>query len=206
MPNAEARSPGSLGIRHSTFVIDRRSWITAALLFLTIIYAVLQVGFVRPHLPAETRLNLARPPALAADDSAGLAAWREAHHAGPGSAPVWRTDTAAWAQSHLEIAEVLRDLQRLKGDKELVESKKHDAVICLGALLRGETPHFDYIASTVTRGIGSASLESGIPVIYGVLTCNTVEQAIERAGLKSGNKGFDAAMAAVEMVQVMKQL
>ena len=101
MPNAEARSPGSLGIRHSTFVIDRRSWITAALLFLTIIYAVLQVGFVRPHLPAETRLNLARPPALAADDSAGLAAWREAHHAGPGSAPVWRTDTAAWAQSHL---------------------------------------------------------------------------------------------------------
>jgi len=90
--------------------------------------------------------------------------------------------------------------------KKLALSKKHDAVICVGALLRGETPHFDYIASTVTRGIGSASLESGIPVIYGVLTCNTVEQAIERAGLKSGNKGFDAAMAAVEMVQVLKQL
>ncbi|PYU89216.1 MAG: 6,7-dimethyl-8-ribityllumazine synthase [Acidobacteria bacterium] len=90
--------------------------------------------------------------------------------------------------------------------KKLALSKKYDAVICLGALLRGETPHFDYISSTVTRGIGSASLESGIPVIYGVLTCNTVEQAIERAGLKSGNKGFDAAMAAVEMVQVMKQL
>ncbi len=89
--------------------------------------------------------------------------------------------------------------------KKLALSKKYDAVICLGALLRGETPHFDYISSTVTRGIGSASLESGIPVIYGVLTCNTVEQAIERAGLKSGNKGFDAAMAAVEMVQVMKQ-
>ena len=90
--------------------------------------------------------------------------------------------------------------------KKLALSKKYDAVICLGALLRGETPHFDYISSTVTRGIGSASLESGIPVIYGVLTCNTVEQAIERAGLKSGNKGFDAAMAAVEMVQVMKQV
>ena len=90
--------------------------------------------------------------------------------------------------------------------KKLALSKKYDAVICLGALLRGETPHFDYISSTVTRGIGSASLESGIPVIYGVLTCNTVEQAIERAGLKSGNKGFDAAMAAVEMVQVLKQL
>src|SRR5688572_32193906 len=75
--------------------------------------------------------------------------------------------------------------------KKLALSKKYDAVICLGALLRGETPHFDYISSTVTHGIGSAGLESGIPVIYGVLTCNTAEQAIERAGLKSGNKGFD---------------
>ncbi len=90
--------------------------------------------------------------------------------------------------------------------KRLALSKKYDAIICLGALLRGETPHFDYISSTVTRGISGASLESGIPVIYGVLTCNTVEQAIDRAGLKSGNKGFEAAMAAVEMVQVMKQL
>ena len=70
MPNAEKRSPSSSGIRQSTFAIGRRSWITAALLFLTIIYAVLQVGFVRPHLPAETRLNLARPPALAAGDYA----------------------------------------------------------------------------------------------------------------------------------------
>jgi len=90
--------------------------------------------------------------------------------------------------------------------KKLALSKKYDAVICLGALLRGETPHFDYISSTVTRGIGAAGLESGIPVIYGVLTCDTVEQAVDRAGLKSGNKGFEAAMAAVEMVQVMKQL
>ena len=101
MPTAELRSQSSFGIRHSTFAIDRRSWITAVLLFLTIVYAVLQVGFVRPHLPAATHLNLARPPALAAGDSAGLAAWRDAYHAGPGSAPVWRTDTAAWAQSHL---------------------------------------------------------------------------------------------------------
>ena len=90
--------------------------------------------------------------------------------------------------------------------KKLALSKKYDAVICLGALLRGETPHFDYISSTVTRGIGAAGLESGIPVIYGVLTCDTVEQAVDRAGLKSGNKGFEAAMAAVEMVQVMEQL
>ena len=90
--------------------------------------------------------------------------------------------------------------------KTLAISKKYDAVICLGALLQGETPHFDYICSTVTRGIGMANLESGIPVIYGVLTCNTMEQAIDRAGLKSGNEGFAAAMAAVEMVQVMKQI
>jgi 6,7-dimethyl-8-ribityllumazine synthase len=90
--------------------------------------------------------------------------------------------------------------------KTLAISKKYDAVICLGALLQGETPHFDYICSTVTRGIGLASLESGVPVIYGVLTCNTMEQAIDRAGLKSGNEGFAAAMAALEMVQVMKQI
>jgi 6,7-dimethyl-8-ribityllumazine synthase len=90
--------------------------------------------------------------------------------------------------------------------KALAISKKYDAVICLGALLRGETPHFDYICSTVATGIGWASLESGVPVIYGVLTCNTMEQAIDRAGLKSGNEGFAAAMAALEMVQVMKQI
>jgi len=90
--------------------------------------------------------------------------------------------------------------------RTLAVSKRYDAVICLGALLRGDTPHFDHISSAVTRGIATAGVDSGVPVIYGVLTCNTVEQAVERAGLKSGNKGFDAAMAAVEMVQVMKQL
>jgi len=105
--------------------------------------------------------------------------------------------TVVWVPGSFEIPLVA---------KKLALSKKCDAVICLGALLRGETPHFDYISSTVTRGIGAAGLESGIPVIYGVLTCDTVEQAVDRAGLKSGNKGFEAAMAAVEMVQVMKQL
>src|SRR5436190_8381481 len=90
--------------------------------------------------------------------------------------------------------------------KKLADSRKYDAVICLGALLRGDTPHFDYISSTVTKDIGTAGLDSGIPVIYGVLTCDTVEQAVERAGLKSGNKGFEAALAAIEMVQVMKQI
>jgi len=105
--------------------------------------------------------------------------------------------TVVWVPGSFEIPLVA---------KKLALSKKYDVVICLGALLRGETPHFEYISSFVTRGIGSAGLESGVPVIYGVLTCNTVEQAIDRAGLKSGNKGFEAAMTAVEMVQVMKQL
>lgn len=90
--------------------------------------------------------------------------------------------------------------------KKLARSGEYQAVLCLGALLRGETPHFDYISATVTKGIAAAGLETGVPVIYGVLTCNTVEQAIDRAGLKSGNKGFEAAMAAIEIVQVLKQL
>jgi 6,7-dimethyl-8-ribityllumazine synthase len=90
--------------------------------------------------------------------------------------------------------------------KKLVQSGNHDAIICLGALIRGDTPHFDHLASTVTKELGALGVESGIPVIYGVLTCNTMEQAVERAGLKSGNRGFDAAMSAIEMVQVMKQL
>ena len=90
--------------------------------------------------------------------------------------------------------------------KKLAFSRQYDAVICLGALLQGETPHFEYISSVVTKGIGNVSLESGVPVIYGILTCNTLEQAIDRAGLKSGNRGFDAALSAIEMVQVMKQL
>jgi 6,7-dimethyl-8-ribityllumazine synthase len=90
--------------------------------------------------------------------------------------------------------------------KRLASSGKYDAVLCLGALLQGETPHFETISSTVAKGIGNVGLETGIPVIYGILTCNTLEQAIERAGVKSGNRGFDAALAAIEMVQVLKQI
>jgi 6,7-dimethyl-8-ribityllumazine synthase len=90
--------------------------------------------------------------------------------------------------------------------KKLALSGKFDAVICLGALLRGETPHFDYLSSTVTKELGGIGLEAGIPVINGVLTCNTMEQAVDRAGLKTGNKGFDASVAAIEMVQLLKQL
>ncbi len=90
--------------------------------------------------------------------------------------------------------------------KKLALSQKFDAVICLGALLRGDTPHFDHLASVVTKGLAAVSLDSGIPVVHGILTCNTMEQAVERAGLKSGNRGFDAAVTAIEMVQVVKQI
>ena len=110
------------------------------------------------------------------------------------------------AQDDIAIAWVPGSFEILLAAKKMALSRKYDAVICLGALLQGETPHFEYLSSTVTKGIGSISLESGIPVIYGVLTCNTLEQAIERAGLKSGNRGFDAALSAIEMVQVLKQL
>jgi len=90
--------------------------------------------------------------------------------------------------------------------QRVAASEKFDAIICLGAVIRGSTPHFDYVASEVSKGIASISLNSKIPVIYGVLTTDTIEQAIERAGTKSGNKGFDAAMSAMEMASLYKQI
>lgn len=90
--------------------------------------------------------------------------------------------------------------------KKLVDSKKYDAVVCLGAVIRGATPHFDYVASEVSKGVAQISLNSPVPVIYGVLTTDTIEQAIERAGTKSGNKGFDAALSAIEMANVYRQI
>src|SRR3984885_14212264 len=89
---------------------------------------------------------------------------------------------------------------------ELVRQQRYDAIICLAAVIRGDTPHFDYVAGEAVKGIGHAAAESGVPVAFGVLTCNTLEQAIDRAGAKSGNKGFDAAMAAIEMANLMRQL
>ena len=88
----------------------------------------------------------------------------------------------------------------------MASSGKYDAVICLGAVIRGATPHFDYVSSEVSKGIASAMLETEVPIVFGVLTTDSIEQAIERAGTKSGNKGFDAAMAAIEMGNLMKQL
>ncbi len=105
--------------------------------------------------------------------------------------------TVIWVPGSFEIPAVA---------SKAAQSGRHDAIICLGALLRGETPHFDHISATVTREISSIGLNAGVPVIYGVLTCNTMEQAIDRAGLKTGNKGFEASLAAIEMIQVLRQL
>lgn len=90
--------------------------------------------------------------------------------------------------------------------KKMAFSKKYDGVICLGAVIRGSTPHFDYVSSEVTKGIAHVSLESEIPVIFGVLTTDSIEQAIERAGTKAGNKGFEAAVTAIEMANLVSQL
>ncbi|MGS0764641.1 6,7-dimethyl-8-ribityllumazine synthase [Syntrophomonas curvata] len=85
-------------------------------------------------------------------------------------------------------------------------ARGHDAVICLGAVIRGATPHFEYVSAEVTKGIAQVGLSSGIPVVYGVITADTIEQAIERAGTKAGNKGTDAALTAIEMVNLLRQL
>lgn len=87
---------------------------------------------------------------------------------------------------------------------KLAKTGKYDAVICLGAVIRGSTPHFDYVCSEVSKGIAKVSLDSDIPVIFGVLTTENIEQAIERAGTKSGNKGFDAAVSAIEMANLLE--
>jgi 6,7-dimethyl-8-ribityllumazine synthase len=107
----------------------------------------------------------------------------------------------------------LVDVVRVPGAWELpiavraiAARKKHDAIICLGAVIRGDTPHFDYVAGEAARGIADASAQSGVPVAFGVLTTDTVQQAVDRAGGKSGNKGFDAAMTAIEMANLLPKL
>lgn len=90
--------------------------------------------------------------------------------------------------------------------KKLAGSGNYDAIICLGAVIRGATPHFEYISTEVTKGIAQVALESGLPVSFGILTTDTIEQAIERAGTKAGNKGWDAALSAIEMVNVLKTI
>jgi 6,7-dimethyl-8-ribityllumazine synthase len=90
--------------------------------------------------------------------------------------------------------------------KKLAESDRYDALLCLGAVIRGSTPHFDYVAAEVSKGVAQVSLQSGVPIAFGVLTTDTIEQAVERAGTKAGNKGFDAAMTAIETANLMKGL
>lgn len=101
----------------------------------------------------------------------------------------------AWTPGSLEIPLVA---------KKLAETKKYNAIICLGAVIRGDTPHFEYVAAEVNRGIARVSLDSGLPVIQGVVTADTLEQAIERAGAKQGNRGFMAAVSAIEMANLIK--
>ena len=90
--------------------------------------------------------------------------------------------------------------------KKLATSGKYDGIVCLGAVIRGDTPHFDYVASEVSKGIAVTSLETGIPIAFGILTTNTIEQAIERAGSKAGNKGWDATVTLLEMIDLLRQV
>jgi len=90
--------------------------------------------------------------------------------------------------------------------KKMAEKGKYDAVICLGAVIRGATPHFDYVSAEVSKGVAMAGMDTGVPVIFGVITTDTIEQAIERAGTKAGNKGWDSAMSAVEMANLMAEV
>lgn len=105
------------------------------------------------------------------------------------------------------------DIIRVPGSFEIpltalkaAQTKKYDAIICLGAVIRGKTAHFDYVAGEAAKGIGQVGLQTGVTTVFGVLTCDTLEEAIERAGSKSGNKGWDAAMTAIEMVNLLKQI
>lgn len=105
--------------------------------------------------------------------------------------------TVAWVPGAFEIPMVA---------KKIAMSKKYDAVICLGAVIRGATPHFDYVCAECAKGIAQVGMESSVPVTFGVLTTENIQQAVERAGSKSGNKGVDAAMAAMEMASLMKEI
>ena len=108
--------------------------------------------------------------------------------------------------SAIEIVKVPGSWEMPVVAAEIARQKRHDGLICLGAVIRGDTPHFDYVAGEAAKGLGQVSMQTGVPVAFGVLTTNTLEQAIDRAGAKSGNKGFDAAVTAIEMANVMRRL
>lgn len=105
--------------------------------------------------------------------------------------------TLAWVPGAFEIPVVA---------KKMAKSGKYDAIICLGTVIRGATSHYDYVCNEVSKGIAQASMETGIPVMFGIVTTENIEQAIERAGTKAGNKGYDCALGAIEMINLMKQI
>ena len=106
----------------------------------------------------------------------------------------------------IEVVKVPGAFEIPMAAKRMIGKKKYDAILCLGAVIRGGTPHFEYIAGAAAKGIGTLALEASIPVLFGVLTTDNLEQAIERAGAKSGNKGWETALAAIEMINLYKQL
>jgi 6,7-dimethyl-8-ribityllumazine synthase len=110
------------------------------------------------------------------------------------------------AEEAIDIVKVPGSWEMPLAAREAAKSGRCDAVICLGAVIRGDTPHFDYVAGEAAKGLAQVGMETGVPVSFGVLTCNTLEQAIDRAGAKSGNKGFDAAMTAIEMADLLRRL
>lgn len=110
------------------------------------------------------------------------------------------------AESSIDIVKVPGTFEMPVVCKKLAASKKYDAIVCVGAVIRGSTPHFDFVASEATKGIARVALDSGVPVALGVITTDTLEQAIERAGTKSGNKGSDAALTAIEMANLIKSV
>lgn len=110
------------------------------------------------------------------------------------------------ADKNIEVAWVPGSFELPIAAQAMAKSKKYDALISLGVLIRGHTPHFEYIAAEATKGIAQVSLATGVPIAYGVITADTLEQAIERAGSKAGNKGWDAALSAIEMVNLIERL
>lgn len=110
------------------------------------------------------------------------------------------------SDSDIDIVKVPGSFEIPPVARTIARSGKYNAVICLGAVIRGATPHFEYVSAEVSKGVAAVSMETGMPVIFGVLTTDTIEQAIERAGTKSGNKGWDAALSAIEMANLMKRL
>ncbi|MFQ6114646.1 MAG: 6,7-dimethyl-8-ribityllumazine synthase [bacterium] len=110
------------------------------------------------------------------------------------------------AEDNIDIAWVPGSFEIPAVADKMASSKKYDAVICLGAIIRGATPHFEYIAAEVTKGIAQVALKTGVPTIYGVITTDSLEQALERAGTKAGNKGRDAALSAIEMVDLFVKM